>query len=486
VFTALCLASVGASLGLRRMYVKALLKIFEYATNIKQEKTKECEELVSDEDDVSDTELSLDEQKKKQQLENSKTADDAAGNKEKKIATLKKLRLDSFKLDIKTDNSKSNIQQLNETDRANNNYLDQTQQKVDLTHQSPRSMNEIKNNFQLDDVAGFAIQGLKSIIDDDVTKRFTTKELGVWNLLSRTNQQYEHISFRVTVMWALGFLVRYCLLFPTRLLLFIVACTYTFISTFLVGQIGNAKLRGWLNHYGTLILHRMLSRVFSAIITIHNKENRAQPGSICVANHTSPIDVIILSTDNSYSMIGQRQGGFTGMMQRAFSRASRHIWFDRSESRDRHLVARRMREHCDNKQNMPILIFPEGTCINNTSVMMFKKGCFEVETTIYPVAIKYDLRFGDAFWNSNKHSMLQYLILMMTSWAIVVDVYYLPPMTKQAGEDAAHFASRVKAEIVKKGSFVDLHWDGMLKRTAPKMDLMYEQQQKYVSRLKLD
>ena len=90
-----------------------------------------------------------------------------------------------------------------------------------------------------------------------------------------------------------------------------------------------------------------------------------------------------------------------------------------------------MREHIEEKTNQPILIFPEGTCINNTSVMMFKKGCFEIDAPIYPVAIKYDLRFGDAFWNSNKHSMLQYLLLMMTSWAIVVDVYYLPPMEKR-------------------------------------------------------
>lgn len=29
-----------------------------------------------------------------------------------------------------------------------------------------------------------------------------------------------------------------------------------------------------------------------------------------------------------------------------------------------------------------------GTCINNTSVMMFKKGSFEIGATIYPVAIK--------------------------------------------------------------------------------------------------
>jgi len=48
----------------------------------------------------------------------------------------------------------------------------------------------------------------------------------------------------------------------------------------------------------------------------------------------------------------------------------------------------RLREHVSNPINPPILVFPEGTCINNTSVMQFKKGSFEVGSVIYPVAIK--------------------------------------------------------------------------------------------------
>lgn len=35
-----------------------------------------------------------------------------------------------------------------------------------------------------------------------------------------------------------------------------------------------------------------------------------------------------------------------------------------------------------------LFLFSQGTCINNTSVMMFKKGSFEIGGTIYPVAIK--------------------------------------------------------------------------------------------------
>lgn len=108
------------------------------------------------------------------------------------------------------------------------------------------------------------------------------------------------------------------------------------------------------------------------------------------------------------------------------------------------------------------------------------------------MAIKYDPRFGDAFWNSSKHTMLQYLILMMTSWAIVVDVYYLPPMVRrketeeEPAETVVDFTNRVKSEIVKTGSFADLNWDGALKRDTPKQELMFQKQKEYVSHLKID
>lgn len=44
--------------------------------------------------------------------------------------------------------------------------------------------------------------------------------------------------------------------------------------------------------------------------------------------------------------------------------------------------------HAQDKTKPPIILFPEGTCINNTSVMIFRKGSFEIANCIYPVAIK--------------------------------------------------------------------------------------------------
>lgn len=80
--------------------------------------------------------------------------------------------------------------------------------------------------------------------------------------------------------------------------------------------------------------------------------------------------------------------------------------------------------------------------------------------------------------------MVSYVLRMMTSWAIVVNVWYLPPMTirvrpqpspnvhrlllpgvficrvlcEQEGEDAAQFASRVKSAIAHQGGLLDLPW----------------------------
>ncbi|KAF7252890.1 Glycerol-3-phosphate acyltransferase 3 [Varanus komodoensis] len=238
-----------------------------------------------------------------------------------------------------------------------------------------------------------------------------------------------------------------------------------------------------------------------------------------------------------------------GVIQRATVKACPHVWFERSEMKDRHLVTKRLREHVSSKDKLPILIFPEGTCINNTSVMMFKKGSFEIGGTIYPVAIKvrvwkhvvpvgqaaqeqmmrlqacpnvhawkwppqtlhgleatlpgkrtgvqeqgdrtsvscsrqpflsrYDPQFGDAFWNSSKHGIVSYLLRIMTSWAIVCHVWYMPPVTRENGEDAVQFANRVKSAIARQGGLTELPWDGGLKRDKVKETFKEEEQKNY-------
>uniref|UniRef100_A0AAZ3NQJ4 Phospholipid/glycerol acyltransferase domain-containing protein n=1 Tax=Oncorhynchus tshawytscha TaxID=74940 RepID=A0AAZ3NQJ4_ONCTS len=303
--------------------------------------------------------------------------------------------------------------------------------------------------FEMADIMYFCRRGVESIVDDEVTKRFSAQELESWNLLTRSNFNARHISLRLSVLWGLGLFIRYGFLLPLRVTLAASGIGLLVVLTTIVGFIPSGC------------------------------ENKPKNGGICVANHTTPIDVIILANDGCYSMVGQIHGGLIGVVQRAMVKSSPHIWFERSEVKDRHLVAERLSNHVADKTKHPILIFPEGTCINNTSVMMFKKGSFEIGCTVYPVAIKYDPRFGDAFWNSSKFGMVNYLLRMMSSWAIVCSVWYLPPMSREEGEDAVQFANRVKAAIATQGGLVDLLWDGGLKRGKVKNTFKEEQQKLY-------
>nr|XP_020443362.1 glycerol-3-phosphate acyltransferase 3-like isoform X6 [Monopterus albus]XP_020443363.1 glycerol-3-phosphate acyltransferase 3-like isoform X6 [Monopterus albus]XP_020443364.1 glycerol-3-phosphate acyltransferase 3-like isoform X6 [Monopterus albus] len=346
--------------------------------------------------------------------------------------------------------------------------------------QSPRSLEG--GHFALSDAFYFYKKGMESIVDDQVIQRFSSEELASWNLLTRTNQNFRYISLRLTVIWGLGVFVRYCILLPLRMTLAIIGLSWLVVGTTLVGCLPDSSVKDWLSELVHLTCYRICARGLSATIHYHNRENKPQKGGICVANHTTPIDMVILANDGCYAMVGQVHGGLLGVLQRSMVRSCPHVWFERSEMKDRHAVTSRLRAHVAAKTKLPILIFPEGTCINNTSVMMFKKGSFEIGGTVHPVAIKYDPRFGDAFWNSSKYNTVSYLLRTMTSWAVVVNVWYLPPMTlQQDGEDAAQFADRVKSAIARRGGLLDLAWDGGLKRAKVKDSLKEEQQRMYSS-----
>lgn len=358
-----------------------------------------------------------------------------------------------------------------------------SQERVQNGHRTETGKEETNLEFHLHHCMDLVKAGMESIIEDQVTSVFEAEELRSWNLLTRTNMQYEFLTWRLTIIWAMGFVVRYFFLLPLRVLIFVIGVWWLIVCTACVGTLPDGAFKQRVNNALSLICFNFLSRCISAVITYHNSDDKPRSG-ICVANHTSPIDVLVLMCDSCYSLIGQRHNGFLGLLQRALARASPHIWFERSEVKDRHAVARRLKEHISVADNPPILIFPEGTCINNTSVMQFKKGSFEVGGTIYPVAIKYDARFGDAFWNSSRYGMLHYLLNMMTSWAIVCDVWYLPAMHRDPDESAVDFANRVKAVIARRGGLVDLMWDGQLKRMKAKKEWRELQQEQFSKRLK--
>lgn len=74
------------------------------------------------------------------------------------------------------------------------------------------------------------------------------------------------------------------------------------ICTALVGYSTEGLFKQWLNRKVSIMCFGVLSSAISSLITYHNPENRPKNG-ICVANHTSPIDVLVLMCDNCYSLV---------------------------------------------------------------------------------------------------------------------------------------------------------------------------------------
>lgn len=79
-------------------------------------------------------------------------------------------------------------------------------------------------------------------------------------------------------------------------------------TTTLMGNLADSSFKRWINSTAYIIAFRIMARSLTGVIRIHNKQYRPARGSVCVANHTTPCDVVILSTDNCYSLVSSKSG----------------------------------------------------------------------------------------------------------------------------------------------------------------------------------
>lgn len=327
-------------------------------------------------------------------------------------------------------------------------------------------------NERLEQCCDLIAEGLRLVLEDEVTPRFAAAAppAGEWNLLTRNlRQSRKQLNWRLYGMWLLGLLLRYTLLVPLRTVGCCSCIMLVSVLTSLLGQVPEYGFKRRVVHSLLRLCFRLGTCCIPVVRRVHNVEHRPQTG-ICVCNHTSPVDVLMLMCDVHYSLTGQRHDGILGVIQRALARASPHMWFERRALSDRESLGVVLRLHATVDGWPPVLLFPEGTCINNTAVMRFKKGSFAICNVVHPVAMRYDRRYGDAFWDSTRSSMLRYILMLISSWTIICDIWYMPAVTRLPGESSIDFASRVKAVIAAKAGIEDLPWDGNLKRWNPVRD----------------
>lgn len=60
--------------------------------------------------------------------------------------------------------------------------------------------------------------------------------------------------------------------------------------------------------------------------------------------------------------------------------------------------------------------------------------------------------------------------MVVSSWCICCDVWYMPALSRCNDESPVEFSNRVKAAIAAQANIDDLPWDGNLKRWSPVRD----------------
>ena len=308
---------------------------------------------------------------------------------------------------------------------------------------------------ELLDISPLLQDAAAAAVDDSFLRCFTSAPADPWNW-----------NAYLFPLWAGGVVLRHAILFPLRLALLLGGFLIFAVSFFLITPLATARNPARAATWQRALV-RFMCQIFvaswTAVVRYHGPAPAPRPGHVWVANHTSMIDYMLLCAYTPFAAIMQLHPGWVGFLQTRALSCLGCLWFNRTEVRDRALVAQRMRDHVSAADASPLLIFPEGTCVNNRYCVMFKRGAFDLGARVCPIAIRYDPVFVDAFWNSKRQSFTAHLLALMTSWAVVCDVYFLEPQARGPGETAAAFAERVQAMIAARAGLAVAPWDGYLK-----------------------
>ncbi|XP_077253433.1 glycerol-3-phosphate acyltransferase 9-like [Tasmannia lanceolata] len=318
------------------------------------------------------------------------------------------------------------------------------------------------------DISPVLTEAAGAIIDDSFTRCFKSIPPEPWNW-----------NVYLFPLWCLGVVVRYGILFPARAMILVVGWI-VFLSSFIPVHFllrGHDKWRRKIERKLVELMCSVFVASWTGVVRYHGPQPSMRPKQVFVANHTSMIDFIILEQMTAFAVIMQKHPGWVGLLQRTVLESVGCSGFNRTEAKDREDVSRKIRDHAQGVDNNPLLIFPEGTCVNNHYTVMFHKGAFEAGCTVCPIAIKYNKIFVDAFWNSKKQSFTMHLLRLMTSWAVVCDVWYLEPQNLKPRETSIEFAERVRSIISVRAGLKMVPWNGYLKYSHLSGKHMEEKQQ---------
>ncbi|KAL0230184.1 hypothetical protein PCE1_003746 [Barthelona sp. PCE] len=289
-----------------------------------------------------------------------------------------------------------------------------------------------------------------------------------WKVFSPNKKQIFFKAWYLKPFFLLSTLIRNLIIFPLRLVLCLLVLLLGSVALFLLQLLPPGVYRMEMQRSVTRTIVRMLLAVCSACIRIHGEIPKKFPSTLVyVSNHTSLMDYLLLSRLQMFSVLGQRAKPFSflGFVQNVLLEGMDCLWFERDSLRDRSSIKDQICAHVKNPCKPPLLLFPEGSCVNNNYTALFRaNGAFNMDGVgVFPVALKYNSFFLDPYWPMGK-SLVEHFLYIMKRWAIVVDVHLLPQVFRKPHETPIEFAARTKEMISEAAGLKSTEYDGLLKK----------------------
>ncbi|KAI8061916.1 hypothetical protein BDF21DRAFT_132235 [Thamnidium elegans] len=257
-------------------------------------------------------------------------------------------------------------------------------------------------------------------------------------------------------------IIRYTILFPLRCIT-LGASTVAFFATLPIAvTLKNSDL------VSLAVKYYCKGILFSLGVKVNyiGKKPELNEPHVFVANHTSYLDYILLSANKfPHAVVMARHGGALGFLQNNGLNYLHSLTFDRANITERKELSQSLKKHVESSDTWknPMIIFPEGTCVNNKFAIRFQKGAFELGVKVCPVGIKYDRYFGDPYWDTRK-GFMYYAYYRMTRWMTPVNIVYCEPELPNKQEEPTQYSDRVKDVIATAIGIENVNFNGMAKR----------------------
>ena len=144
---------------------------------------------------------------------------------------------------------------------------------------------------------------------------------------------------------------------------------------------------------------------------------------ILVANHVTWCDYMVLAS-HTFGYPISRVENLAMPIVGQISHATQAIVVDRTDPESRQNVVQQITTRAADPVRWPhpVIIFPEGTCTSQCSLIQFQQGAFTAKVPVQPVALEYGHANHDPSWSFG--STLWTWLVMLSQWVIPVRITF--------------------------------------------------------------